>query len=243
MWRRYTQIEINRLSQNDFVSYFDKCAHNPEKCRTEEIREIRHKQMKDHEWYVVCFKYTIDYFPDFWNCEGYSITKEIEEDMPFDCEYYIKDYITHVVKPSVRLNKKESDRYKLDWAEHYTVWEIYLKEDEYLWKECQGKIICTAWDWKEGDRVTFDFIGSEGMDTHIHLSIASSAIECAIERYGNRKIKTEVTTTIQSSMVISDSVLDQITKDVEKLRNTKNAFIVEEIERSVKYINTLKKLL
>lgn len=242
MWR-YTQEQINKMKQGDFVSYFGKCARNPEKCRTEEISEIRHKQLKDQEWYVVCFKYTIDYFPDFWNREGYSITKEIEEDMPFDCEYFIKDYITHVVKPSVRLNKKESDRYKLDCAEHYTVWKIYLKEDEWLWKECRGEIICTAWDWKEGEPVAFDFIGSEGQDMYIHLSNASSAIKCAGERHGNKKPKTEVTTTVQSSTVISDSILDQITKDVEKLRNTKNAFIVEEIERSVKYINTLKKLL
>jgi hypothetical protein len=215
-------------------------VRNPEKCRTEEVREIRHKQLKDQEWYVVCFKYTIDYFPDFWNREGYSITKEIEEDMPFDRIPYVKDYLKYVSAPSIRLSKNDCDDFGLKYSNHYTVWLINIKEEILPKEKYEGNIFASAYDLEEYRSVGFTFI-RKWYDWPYHLTIVSSVIN-KVTTHSERR-EPQITTTVQSSTVISDSILDQITKDVEKLRNTKNAFIVEEIERSVKYINTLKKLL
>ena len=252
MWWRHTQEWADKLSNEEFIRFFDECKQRHDTYYTKECREIVcHKSKSpcglDVKRYSVRFIYDIIYPPNFWNNESCAISRIIDDDIKFHYESGAQDYMMRAVRPSAMLSFKEKEnQYKgLYEPEKLYIWRLYLHDDDWIKKTTKCSLVAFLFKHENIETHYMSFMLLEKWERElVNVWDIKSAIEIIADKYVvPEKPKTEVTTTVQSSTVISDSVLDQITKDVEKLRNTKNAFIVEEIERSVKYINTLKKLL
>jgi len=232
--KRYTQEKIGEMPINDILklSQEGKCQLDEKRVIVKETYDSKYRDDKEYTLFVVKFCYTL-VLPETWIYEREVYYLEKYDDVSFNTQKEAEKYIDMVYRPSTPIDDRS--------------YQAFIK-DEYA--DIIGGFVDKPWhvrivvnDTNNHHRSVKS--GSYGFYVGGFYECQGSDIDSMIHTikaiYGCPKDSKNVAEISEKQYKTVD--LDNLIRDVEELKNEKNKFIVNEIDRSTQYILTLKKLL